>query len=100
MVHEQILRAVVRRDEAEALLVVEPLHFSSRHVLFCFLFDCDYDTGKSAPNDYPAMPAMILQPGRAIFRTCAATNSSPRPAARLNSTLQRANTSSGFQCAI
>src|SRR6476469_1548944 len=30
---EQILPAVLRRDEAEALVVVEPLHGSSRHVL-------------------------------------------------------------------
>src|SRR5260370_1609753 len=32
-VHEDILAAVIRLDEAEAFLAVEPLHASSRHML-------------------------------------------------------------------
>src|SRR6476659_6458203 len=32
LVDEQVLRAVIRGDEAEALLVAEPLHGSTRHV--------------------------------------------------------------------
>jgi hypothetical protein len=32
VVREEVLAAVVRRDEPEALRVVEPLHFACRHV--------------------------------------------------------------------
>src|SRR5919205_2918117 len=31
VVHEQVLARLIRRDEAEALVVVEPLHGSGRH---------------------------------------------------------------------
>src|SRR5690349_11643826 len=33
VVHEQVLALIVRRDEAEALVVAEPLHGSSSHLL-------------------------------------------------------------------
>jgi len=33
-VHEDILAAVIRLDESEALLAVEPLHGSLRHIAF------------------------------------------------------------------
>src|SRR3954471_3242519 len=36
VMHEQILARVIRRDEAEALLVVEPLHSSCRHLYLRF----------------------------------------------------------------
>src|SRR5207247_7514271 len=37
VMREQVLAAVVRRDEPETLGVVEPLHFSCRHVAFLYL---------------------------------------------------------------
>ena len=33
-VHEHILAAAIRLDEAEAFLVIEPLHSSLRHIVF------------------------------------------------------------------
>jgi hypothetical protein len=35
--HEEILAAVIGRDEAEALGVVEPLYGTCTHVCVCFL---------------------------------------------------------------
>jgi hypothetical protein len=34
MMDEQILPAIVRRDKAETLLLIEPLHNTSCHVVF------------------------------------------------------------------
>src|SRR5438309_10010553 len=63
---EQVLAAVVRRDEPETLGVVEPLHFSCRHVAFLDLklrggseprFGHDEQgTEVSSLLDYPARP--------------------------------------------
>src|SRR5262249_7745347 len=44
VVHEHVLAAVVRRDEAVPLRVVEPLHFAARHVA----------SSRAPPRDLPA----------------------------------------------
>ena len=46
---EQILAAVIRRDESEALRVVEPLHGTCCHVYF--LLDVRGETGRADGHD-------------------------------------------------
>ena len=52
--NEHVLRAVIRLDEAEALLGVEPLNFACRHRKY--LSSCDQTGGPShVPVFEPAM---------------------------------------------
>ena len=49
-VHEDIFAAIIRLDEAEALLVVEPLHGSLRHIVLLFSYVCN---GATQQRSYP-----------------------------------------------
>src|SRR5437016_1255703 len=62
-VHEEILAAVIGRDEAEALGVVEPLYGTCTHV--CFL-DIDWKEGRHRKTGGPAENQGENQPTRTV----------------------------------
>src|SRR6266480_3112031 len=62
-VHEEILAAVIGRDEAEALGVVEPLYGTCTHV--CFL-DIDWKEGRHRKRGGPAENQGENQPTRTV----------------------------------
>jgi hypothetical protein len=58
--HEDILAAVIRLDEAEALLDIEPLHGSLRHLVF---FQLRVSSGRA-----PAQPVRSSFGGKSSVR--------------------------------
>ena len=66
-VHEDILAAIIRLDEAEAFLAVEPLHDSMRHML---VFQIVPHTGDIPPSRPDRKGVAHMRQTRALDQTC------------------------------